>query len=847
MQDNKKLTPVMRQYLAVKEQHPDKIVFFRMGDFFEMFGPDAKTASSILQIQLTARSKEEGAWPMCGIPAHAYEFYLNKLLQAGFKVAICDQVEESSQAKGLVKREVVQTITPATNVHEMMLNPTQSNYIAAVHYDWKKKEADCVLIELSRGEALYQKMQVENHFLKLVEVLQRYAPKEILLLKENNLLEEEFHVQLQSFFPSKLSSKNDLALKKQTIETVSKEKYPFSACLDSFEENFSSQKPTTDGEISFGLAWAAGFLLLYLKNNQKTPLRHLNQLIPALHKGVMQLDAITIKNLEIFQSTFGEEDFSLYAVFNHCKTPMGSRLLRSWFLNPLRDQAEIETRQSLIQESLDHQNRWVFVHNSLRKIGDLERTISRFHMPGVTIGHILKVIEILKELPKLKEHLQFFSHPYAKKILEDWPAKEDLLFLLEKTLLPEPNQKIKEGGFIQSGVNARLDELRFLKQNAKTILTKMEAEERKKSGVSSLKVGYNRIFGYYFEVSQSQKGNIPSHFLKKQTLTNAERYSTEELASLEEKIINTEEEMNQLEEMEFHRLCKAIEPHTAELKKTAESIAFFDLILNLAFVAKQNHYCRPSFCAPNQRKMEIQKGRHPVIENLKKDLPFITNDLLLEEKTQQSIVITGPNMGGKSTYIRQAALIVFLAQVGSFVPAEKVTTCLFDRIFTRVGAMDNLVEGKSTFMVEMTEATIIAKEATNFSFVVIDELGRGTSTFDGIGIAWAILEHLNQVEAFTLFATHYHELTKLELHYPSIKNYHVALAEEVGSLVFLYKILPGGLKKSYGLRVAQLAGMPENILQKAKIVQQQFAENENLYIDESRRTAKPFSSFSDSP
>lgn len=811
--DNKKITPMMQQYLDVKAQHPDKIVFFRMGDFFEMFGEDAEKASEVLQIQLTARSKEKNAWPMCGVPAHAYEHYLNKLIQKGFKVVICDQTEDSSQAKGLVKREVVQAISPGISIYESSFNPSEPKYVAALYE--QGDELGLVFLEYSLGEILFG--SVQDKFGSFQDKLANFRPKEVVLLAADRQ-EGKLAKSLRGFLQN--------AREKALLDFAYLPDYPAELCLEAY------QRQNLPEGLKESIKVLIGFSLLYIQKAYQADISHLKTLRPLEQKETMVLDAGTLRNLEVFQSSFGDESLGLFALFNHCKTPMGGRLLRSWFLQPFRNQALIERRLDFIDASLELRHLWPEIDGFLAKIGDLERLAQRVHLPKLEVQHLVRLKAAIKILPSIQASFSSFTNAYARELLQAWPALESLISLLDNTLNDDAGLKLKEGGFIKTGVNPELDRFRAINKDSKTLLLKVEAEEKARSSIQSLKLGYNRVFGFYFEISQANKKEVPSHFIRTQTLTNAERYTTEALKALEVKILEAENDVLRLEEEEFYKLCGQLIQYQEAIKKVSAILAEFDAVLNLAKIAERRNYSRPSFVL--ERKTEIIQGRHPVIESIKKDYPFVANDLFLKEQEQSTILITGPNMGGKSTYIRQNALILYLAQIGSFVPALKVETCLFDRIFTRVGAMDNLAEGQSTFMVEMKEASHIAQAATNQSLVVIDELGRGTSTFDGIGIAWGLVEHLDKLGAFTLFATHYHELTRLSNDYSSIQNFRVAIADDDESFVFLYKILPGAMKKSYGIEVARLAGMPAVILERASFIQKKFVRGEDFLIDEKK-------------
>lgn len=811
-------TPMMQQFYQIKQQHPDKILFYRMGDFFEMFGDDAVTASKVLQIQLTTRNKnKQDAVPLCGIPIHAYEQYLNKLTNAGFKVAICEQTEDPSQSKGLVKREVVRIITPGTVIAPDLLDANQNSFICAIYGNWKKKLIGIAFCDLSTGEFELDKLNLKNGWGSLMELLYQYQPREILL--PSNRSEKEM-----AFYQEFIDQSKQLTASNQTqphIEFLDHFHFDLSHSIRTLQQHFSVNTLAGFGieQQEIGIC-AAGATLHYLKETQKDALSHIINLKQVKKDDKMLLDETTVRNLELFETSDGTgRQHTLIKILNHCKTAMGARKLRRWMAAPLRKKASIEQRLDGVQGFVAQESITEKIRSILVKIGDLERIITRISLPLTNIVDLIRLRESLEPLKLLNELFKKLESPALTELVKNFDPLDDLYNLLETHILAEPSKKLKDGGFIKLGIDERLDKLKELMKNGKQLIANMETDEKSKTGIASLKIGYNRVFGYYIEVSNASKHLVPDHYIRKQTLVNHERYVTEDLKEFEESILTAEEEAQILEQEIFKTFKKQLQAEIHRVQKTAQVIARVDVLSTFGYSAKISNYTRPELDNdPNHRSMFIREGRHPVIESLNMEEPFIPNDLTLNSEHEYIMVITGPNMGGKSTYMRQAALIALMAQMGSFVPAQKAKLPVFDRIFTRVGASDNLTRGQSTFMVEMSEAASILNNATPCSLVILDEIGRGTSTFDGISLAWSIIEFMHKLGALTLFATHYHELILLENQMPGVKNAKVVVQEENKNLVFLRKVIAGQTDQSYGIQVASLAGLPSEVVDRAREV-----------------------------
>lgn len=813
-----KETPMMRQFNHIKQQHQDKILFFRMGDFYEMFGEDAVVASKALQIQLTTRNKnQESAMPMCGIPFHACEQYLNKLTSAGHKVAICDQVEDPAQATGLVKREVVRIITPGTIVSPELMEAGDNHYLGAFFPNLKKKWVGLSFCDLSTGEFEVTQVSLEEGIHRVLELLLIYRPKELLIPFSKSEKETQFIKEILQQVELSVSPPNG----KSIAEYLDVYQFDYSNCKKALEEHFSTSSLAGFGidSLKEGVC-AAGAILQYLQETQKNALSHINQIRTIKRKDKMLLDESTLRNLEIFESPGSyKSQNSLLGLVDKTETPMGARLLRKWLSAPLLSAQEIQKRHDAVEEFLKQFTLCEEIREVFSDIGDLERNIVRISLPTVSILDLIRLRTSLSHLPRLTPLFQQLSSPLVSSLIEQHQDLKEMHEILESTFQEDPALKPKNGGFIREGIHEKLDELRNLTQNGKQLIANLEAKERQATKINGLKVKYNRVFGYYIEVSNASKHLVPDRYIRKQTLVNAERFITEELKELEESILTAEDESKALEFQLFEEVRQKFEEATPEIQGEAEIISQLDVLSCFAWLATMYNYIRPEMLnQSDSSKIEIVESRHPVIETLNFEEPFIPNDVSLSSDNHFIMLITGPNMGGKSTYMRQVALIAYMAQVGIYVPASQAKLPIFDRIFTRVGASDRLTRGESTFMVEMHEAASILHNATDQSLIILDEIGRGTSTFDGISIAWAIVEHLHKTKAITLFATHYHELTLLGEKLSGVCNYNVSVKEENDNIIFIRKIVAGSADKSYGIQVAKLAGLPPSVINKASEV-----------------------------
>ncbi|MCZ6556372.1 MAG: DNA mismatch repair protein MutS [SAR324 cluster bacterium] len=811
-------TPMMKQFNAIKGAYPDCIIFFRAGDFYEMFGDDAVRASEILNIALTTRNKDSAnAVAMCGVPYHAYEQYLNRLTAAGLKVAICEQMEDAAQAKALVRREVVRVVTPGTTLSAQLIEDDRAHYLVAIELRPAGKPVGLALADLSTGQFEVLEFAREDSG-SLWAFLLREQPREILLPEPRNEKEGESLEVFRAELVERLRVVSDAGC---ALEEVPSSWFEPAAATRRLNGHFNTTNLAGFGVEGLDTALrAAGALLAYLDNTQKCDMAHITQLRQRRTDTVMWLDEATLTNLELFDNPApGAKRHTLFAVLNHSATPMGARLLRRWLGQPLLDGEAIEARLAAVGELLAKP----METNRLRKIfsavRDLERTVGRISLPVAGIADVLTLRESLGALQDLPEALEGWEAQLLAEVAENFDPMSEVHRYLSERILPEPSLKLTEGGYIASGVSAELDELRELTRDSRQVISALEAREREATGISSLKIRFNRVFGYYLEISKVHQDKIPATYVRKQTLVNAERYTTLELGEIEEKILGAEERIGALEYGAFQELRSVLAGYARRMQAAAEQIALMDALGALAHAARENNYTRPTILpADAPRRILIESGRHPVLERIDLDEPFIPNNLELDGETQQIVIITGPNMAGKSTVMRQVALIQLMAQIGAFVPAQRAELSLVDRIFTRVGASDNLSRGQSTFMMEMNEAANILNNATPHSLIVLDEIGRGTSTYDGISIAWAMVEHLHQLGAMTLFATHYHELTQLARELPRLKNFHISIEEEGERLVFPRKLTRGEADKSYGIQVARLAGLPSAVVERAHAV-----------------------------
>lgn len=790
-------TPMMKQYLRIKKDYQDTLLFFRLGDFYEMFYEDAKIASSVLEIALTSRQKV----PMCGIPYHAVDSYLARLLKRGFKVAICEQVEEARLAKGVVRRDVVKVLTPGTAVEVEPEGAKENTYIASLCF--KNGGWGLALVDVSAG--FLKTAQSDSQERRVLDdELFRLSPKEVI-------------------FPESSEEKVDEVLSRNDLTSVLKSPqedwtFDFHQAKNKLEVHFKVKSlagfDLEDKDLAVS---AAGALLDYLKKVRKDSLSLINKATYIQSGQFMILDATTIKNLELVKNLRdGSIKGSLLDIIDFTMTSMGGRLIRSWLLQPLLDCAEIKKRLDVVEESLGQTIERQELRESLKGISDLERLKGRISLAVAHARDLVSLKKSLLPLPRIKKAIKPFSAKTIKTIHKNWDNAEDIVGLIDKAILEEPAFLLTEGGLLRDGFNSELDELRELSRSGKGFISQLEKKERERTGISSLKVRFNKVFGYYIEVTKPNLKFVPDDYIRKQTLVNSERFVTPELKEYEEKVLQAEGRISELEYNLFLEIREKIAQETGRLQKIASDIATLDVLSSLAEVASYRNYHRP--VVHSDDRVKIIEGRHPVIEVTNED-PFIPNDAYIDRNEDQILVVTGPNMGGKSTFLRQVALICILAQMGSFVPAKQAEIGVVDRIFTRIGAMDFLSVGQSTFMVEMLETAKILHNATPKSLILLDEVGRGTSTFDGLSIAWAVAEYLQEKEDIrpkTLFATHYHELTELALTLKRIKNYHVSVKEWKDDIIFLRKIVPGPSDQSYGIHVAKLAGIPREVVERAK-------------------------------
>lgn len=787
---------MMGQYHRIKKDYQDAILFFRLGDFYEMFYEDAKKASSILEIALTSRQKV----PMCGVPYHAAGTYLAKLLKHGYKVAVCEQVEDPKNARGVVKRDVVKVLTPGTAIEVELEEEKVNNYIASLCL--RGESWGLATIDLASGQMrTYQDFRGKRF---LADELFKLSPREIVFPSE-----EEAEVNRI------LSQQALLSVLKSPVEDWA---FDFLQAKNLLLSHFQVQSLAGFGLEDKEMAVSAGGALLhYLKKVRKDSLVLVHRISFVHSADHMVLDATSIKNLELLRSLRDSSmKDSLLDVIDFTVTPMGGRLLRSWLLQPLLDPSRIRERADAVAEFCSHTIERHEMRKNLNEIFDLERLSGKISLGVAHPRDLLSLEKSLVPLPQIQPLLTALSSRMIREIHEQWDNAQDIADLIDRAILEEPAFLLTEGGIIKEGYNAELDELRGISLSGKTYIAQLEKKERKRTGISSLKIGYNKVFGYYIEVTKPNLALVPSDYIRKQTLVNSERFITPELKEYEEKVLNAEERIAEMEYNLFLEVRKRIAQETVRLQKIATRIARLDVLSSLAECASLRNYSRPD--VDLEDRIRIIEGRHPIIE-VTQDEPFVPNDTYVDRSEDQILIVTGPNMGGKSTYLRQVALICILAQMGSFVPAKEATIGVVDRIFTRIGAMDFLSIGQSTFMVEMLETANILNNATERSLILLDEIGRGTSTFDGLSIAWAVAEYLHEKEEIrpkTLFATHYHELTELALTLRRIKNYHVSVKEWKDDIIFLRKIAPGPSDQSYGIHVAKLAGVPRNVVDRAK-------------------------------
>ncbi|WP_330413495.1 DNA mismatch repair protein MutS [Coprococcus sp. AF21-14LB] len=811
MKNSNTLTPMMQQYMETKKEYKDCILFYRLGDFYEMFFDDALTASRELEITLTGKNcgLEERA-PMCGIPYHAVDGYLNKLVSKGYKVAICEQVEDPKQAKGIVKREVVRIVTPGTNLNTQALDETKNNYLMCIVYIADRYGLS--VADVTTGDYLVTEIDSST---KLRDEIYKFMPSEIIC-------NEAFYMSGMDLD----DMKNRLGI---TIYSLDAWYFDDAICERTLKEHFhvSSLEGLGLKDYDCGVI-ASGALLQYLLETQKNDLTHLSRLTGYVTGKYMLLDSSTRRNLELCETLREKQKRgSLLWVLDKTRTAMGGRTLRKYVEQPLIDAESIEERLNSVEELKNNAICREEIREYLGAIYDLERLMSRVTYQSANPRDLIALKSSLAMLPPIHCILADMSTKGLCDIREQMDTLEDLCSLITEAIQEEPPLAMKEGGIIREGYSEEVDRLRNAKSDGKTWLAELEAKEREKTGIRTLKVKFNKVFGYYLEVTNSFKDQVPEYYTRRQTLANAERYTIPELKELEDTILGAEDKLYALEYQLYCEVRDKIAAEVVRIQKTAKAVAKLDVFASLAVVAERNNYVRPKI---NEKGViDIKNGRHPVVEKMIPNDMFIANDTYLDDKKNRIAIITGPNMAGKSTYMRQSALIVLMAQIGSFVPAKSANIGLVDRIFTRVGASDDLASGQSTFMVEMTEVANILRNATSKSLLILDEIGRGTSTFDGLSIAWAVVEHISNgklLGAKTLFATHYHELTELEGKISNVNNYCIAVKENGDDIVFLRKIVKGGADKSYGIQVAKLAGVPDSVIARAKEIAEELSDSD---------------------
>ncbi|HIV35271.1 MAG TPA: DNA mismatch repair protein MutS [Candidatus Blautia intestinigallinarum] len=795
------LSPMMQEYVKTKEEYKDCILFYRLGDFYEMFFDDALTASKELEITLTGKDcgLEERA-PMCGVPYHAADTYVNKLIEKGYKVAICEQVSDPKTTKGLVKREVIRVVTPGTVLDAVSLDETKNNYIMSIVFT--EDHFGCAIADITTGDCYVTEIDRTQ---KMLDEINKFTPAEIIC-NDSFLMSGVDTDDLKNRLNIYVNSLESWHFDQDTCERALKDHFHVSTLEGIGLKDYDS------GMI------ASGALFLYLTETQKSAMSHMTSIHPYSADKYMLIDSSSRRNLELVETLREKQKRgSLLWVLDKTRTAMGARTLRSYVEQPLIDKNAIEERLDAIEELNKNALLREEIREYLGPIYDLERLVSRISYKSANPRDLVAFRSSLHMLPYIKDLLKEFHSSLLTQIFQDLDAMEDLEDLVVRAIVEEPPLAMKDGGIIREGYNEEVDQYRRSKSEGKQWLSQLEAKERERTGIKTMKVKYNRVFGYYLEVTNSFKDLVPEDYIRKQTLVNAERYVTPELKELENLILGAEDKLYALEYELFCQVRDAVGKEVVRIQKTAKAVATLDAILSLALVAERNNYVRPKINTTGV--IDIKNGRHPVVEQMIENDMFIANDTYLDNHKKRISVITGPNMAGKSTYMRQTALIVLMAQLGSFVPAEKANIGIVDRIFTRVGASDDLASGQSTFMVEMTEVANILRNATSQSLLILDEIGRGTSTFDGLSIAWAVIEHISNPKllgAKTLFATHYHELTELEGKIPGVNNYCVAVKEKGDDIVFLRKIVKGGADRSYGIQVARLAGVPESVLKRAK-------------------------------
>ncbi|NLM97680.1 MAG: DNA mismatch repair protein MutS [Halanaerobiaceae bacterium] len=812
------LTPMMEQYLRIKKQYQDAILFFRLGDFYEMFFEDAEIAARVLDLALTARNKGGGERaPMAGVPYHSADSYISKLINNGFKVAICEQLEDPAEADGLVERDVIRVITPGTVIDNDILKNKDNNFLAAAIFD--RNKLGFSYIDISTGE--FYVTEIEEKLLeKLWDEIDRIQPRELIV---------DEYIKGHRVFRN-ICEKNKIYINNSTItDHKIAEEYIY--------KQFRIKSLSSIGLEEYDAALlSVGEVLKFIEETQKRTLNNINKISFYNLSDFMIIDSTTRRNLELTETIRDKnKKGSLLWILDKTKTSMGGRLIKKWINQPLINKEEIEERLDSIEELIRNFILLQAIRNCIDGIYDLERILSRISYGSANARDLKALHYSLERLPALYENIGLLKSKLFAEIKEEFDILEDIANLLGESIVEEPPVSLKEGGLIKDGYNKELDEIREIMRNGREWISNLQKHERERTNISSLKVGYNKVFGYYIEVTKPNLSKVPADYTRKQTLVNSERFITPELKEKEAQILSAEERVNDLEYDLFVEIRNEVGDNIERIRKTANLIAVVDVLAALALTAVENNYCKPLI--RNDLTIKINEGRHPVVEKMTAG-NFVPNDTFLDDDSQRFIIITGPNMSGKSTYMRQVALIVLMAQMGSFVPASHAEIGLADRIFTRVGASDDLTTGQSTFMVEMNEVANIINNATEKSLIILDEVGRGTSTYDGLSIAWAVSEYissLDKIGARSLFATHYHELTCLEEKIKGIKNYNVLVEEDNDGIHFLHKIVPGKASESYGIEVAKLAGLPDELIENASLILKQLEKNKNTIDDTERR------------
>lgn len=812
MAKEQKLSPMMAQYFEIKKQYPGVILFFRLGDFYEMFFDDAKIASRVLDLVLTGKDCGQGERaPMCGVPFHSSDSYIAKLVSYGYKVAICEQVEDPATAKGLVKRDVVRVITPGTVIENNILDDGVNNYLCSVCT--AQNETGICFVDISTGEFHITAVGKEDEQEKIINQLSTYSPKEILVNSLANELDD-----VVSFAKSRLDV---------TPEVLEESSFDFDSSTELILQTMNREQIDSLGiGKSKAAVCALGSVILYLRTNRKTDeLEAPSEIEFYEETEFMSLDISARRNLELTRSMMtGDKRHSLLWVIDNTKTAMGKRMLRSWLERPLVNVSQISRRQNAVAELVDNSMLRDEIKELLTGVNDIERLLSRIAYSTANAKELRSLCTTVQKLPAIKALLEGAGSSMLRSIYDGIDVLQDVYELINSAIVDEPPFSVREGEMIRAGYNEEIDSLHDIMNNGTSILTEIENREKEATGIPKLKVSYNKVFGYFIEVTNSYKNLVPETYIRKQTLTNCERYITQELKDLEGRVLGAKDRCVALEYETFCAVRSTVAGEVERIQKTAKALATLDSLASLAQVAFNNNYCCPQITTDGT--LDIKDGRHPVVEALLNDTPFVPNDTLLDCSNNLCSIITGPNMAGKSTYMRQTALIVLLAQIGSFVPARSARISVCDAIFTRVGASDDLATGQSTFMVEMNEVSTILKNATDKSLIILDEIGRGTSTFDGMSIARAVLEYVvKKIGAKTLFATHYHELTAMEGMLKGVNNYSIAVKKRGDDITFLRRIVHGGADQSFGIEVAKLAGVPGAVTKRAKAILKELEAN----------------------